>query len=112
MCIMLSFSGHAKSSSYLGGTINGGSWTWIDGSPFNYTNWPPSGDSGEDDKNCLELVPKPGGPWGVVSCNTTRTPQPYICSMDGGMTPNLSRLPTFLKCDTTESCTQLFKIGL
>ena len=89
----MSFSGSTGLSTYLGGTIVGGSWIWIDGSPFNYTNWPPSGDSGDDeDRNCLELVPRPGGPWGVVSCNTTRTPQPYICSMDARKTSHFWRI--------------------
>ena len=57
---------------WIGAKKVGGKWTWLDGSPFEYTQWGPNSPSG--DGTCSEIWPDG---WNDLSCTEHR--RPFIC---------------------------------
>jgi hypothetical protein len=64
---------------WLGGTQEG-SWKWITGESFAYTNWGP-GEPGEpQSSNCLDMMGQSAGQWNDEGCGSPE--QSYLCEWD------------------------------
>ena len=77
----------------IGGTDKDleGSWTWLDNTPWEYSNWQGDEPNGGAEENCLEMVgfaepdkgkPDPGW-WNDIHCNRN-TSQHFVCAYDNG----------------------------
>ena len=62
---------------WLGGTdvVVEGTWTWVDGAPFVYTNWA-SGEPNSDAFDCVEQIGNDPATWNEDDCNA---PEAYVC---------------------------------
>ena len=71
-------------TAFIGGSDKDheGSWTWIDGSPFEFTNWGEDEPSGDNTENCLEIVGAKNGVWNDVPCDASHSEKAAICSFD------------------------------
>lgn len=59
-----------------------GTWTWIDGSAFQFSNWGEDEPSGDNTENCLEMVGTKNGTWNDVPCDASHSEKAAICSFD------------------------------
>ena len=78
---------------FIGGTDKDleASWTWLDNTPWEYSNWPADEPNGGAEENCLEMVgfaepdkgkPDPGW-WNDIPCGRNST-QHFVCAYDNG----------------------------
>ena len=49
-----------------------GSWLWITGEPWGYTDWASNEPNGDTDENCIEYRDEDGGYWNDDNCNNSR----------------------------------------
>ena len=75
---------------YIGGTDQDleGSWTWLDNTPWGYSNWQGDEPNGGPEENCLEMVgysedDKTAGWWNDIPCGRNET-RSFVCAYDNG----------------------------
>ena len=56
---------------------NEGEWTWVDGSPWSFTNWGPYYKNDEN-RNCIVMYMMDEGEWDSLRCHTSYK-LPYLC---------------------------------
>jgi hypothetical protein len=60
-----------------------GSWTWVTGESFGYTNWQGSEPNDMGGEDCLEMyASSTGGPWNDIDCASDPWNEGYVCEFE------------------------------
>ena len=79
----------ASTNYWVGGKNEKGTWTWVSGEPFRYSNWAPYEPNISSTSSCLTAVIK-NARWYSDSCSTKKY---FICEVPNLNAPSFTRAP-------------------